>query len=235
VATESRERMSRMRRTIAARLTASWQEIPHVTGHYEADASALMRARAELAEAGGAPVPIEALLLRAVVPLLAEFPAFNAFVDGEEIVSYGSFDIAVAVDTPGGLLVPVVPAVETLGGAELAGRVRGLIERAAERKLMPDEMSGATFTVSNLGALGGGHAVSILPPKTSAFLSVGRARPTVRLGPEGPYELPMMPISVTVDHRLIDGGPVTRFAQRLVEQLQTMAPADYTTPFRASG
>jgi pyruvate dehydrogenase E2 component (dihydrolipoamide acetyltransferase) len=227
---DSRERMSRVRRTIAERMVRSASEIPHVTAHFEADATALLATRAELRSVLGEPVPVEALLARAVVPALATFPAFNAYVDGEDVVTYGRCDLGIALDTPAGLLVPVLRDVERMGAAALAVEVRRLMQRATARELLPDEMRGATCTISNLGALGGGHVTSILPPGTSAFLSFGRAKPVLRLAPDGPVEVPAMPISVTVDHRAIDGGPVMRFAARLIEQLEGMTPAAVSTP-----
>lgn len=220
---ESRKRMSRVRRTIAARMTESWNDVPRVTSFQETDASALIATKAALRDSLGRAVPIEAILLRVLAPLLREFPDFNAYVDGEEVVTYGACDVGIAVDTPGGLLLPVVREADRLGVAELADEVTRLTEGAQERKLLPEEMQGATFTLSNFGGLGGAHGSSILPLGTSAFLSVGRAKPTVVLDPEGqPRQVPMMPIDMTVDHRLIDGGPIMRFTNRLVEELSDL-------------
>jgi pyruvate dehydrogenase E2 component (dihydrolipoyllysine-residue acetyltransferase) len=222
---ESRQRMSRVRRTIAARMVESWNQVPRVTSFLEFDATSLLATRAALAESLGSPPPLEALLLRVVAPLLTEFPDFNAYVDGDDVVHYAEYDVGVALDTPAGLLLPVVRGVDELGIAGLAEEVLGLMERARERKLMPADMEGPTFTISNLGGLGGGHCTSILPLRTSTFLSVGRARPTVVLDDAGrPGTVPMTPLDVTIDHRLIDGGPVLRFSRRLIEELEALRP-----------
>jgi pyruvate dehydrogenase E2 component (dihydrolipoamide acetyltransferase) len=223
---ESRKRMSRVRRTIAGRMVESWSQVPHITSFQEFDASALLATRAALADSLDRPVPVEALLLVVLAPLLVEFPDFNAHVDGEEVVHHQVRDVGVALDTPAGLLLPVVRGIDRIGIEQVCDEVVSLMRRGRDRELLPDEMRGATFTVSNLGPLGGAHSVSILPPGTSAFLSVGRARSTVVLGEDGaPAAVPMMPLDVTVDHRLIDGGPLLRFTKQLIAALEGLQPA----------
>jgi len=221
---DERRRLSRVRRTIAARLVGSWQAIPHVTAHLEADGTAVMAARTALASESGLKIPFEAILLDAVAPLLREFPDFNAVVEGDEVVHHARCDIGIATDTPHGLLVPVVRDAHRRTVVELAQDVVRLAGAAQARELLPEAMAGSTFTVSNLGSLGGGWSVSVLPPGTSAFLSAGRARPTVRLRDGVPVEVPMIPLSITVDHRLIDGGPVIRFGTALIAALEGYAP-----------
>lgn len=222
---DQRRRLSRVRRTIAARLVGSWQAIPHVTAHLEADGAAVMAARAALAAESGLKIPFEAILIDAVAPVLRAFPDFNAVVEGDEVVHHARCDIGIATDTPHGLLVPVVRDADRLGVVALAQEVVRLAGAAQARELLPEAMAGSTFTVSNLGSLGGGWSVSVLPPGTSAFLSAGRARPTVRLRDGVPVEVPMIPLSITVDHRLIDGGPVIRFGSALIAALEAYAPS----------
>jgi pyruvate dehydrogenase E2 component (dihydrolipoamide acetyltransferase) len=223
--------MSRVRRTIAARMTESWSQVPRATMFQEVDATALLAARAAFREGLGRPVSIEAVLLRVLVPLLCEFPQFNAYVDGEDVVTYSAYDIGIAADTPAGVLLPVVKGADRLGLGDLADEITRLMAGARERRLLPDEMQGATFTLSNLGPLGGGHASTILPLRTSAFLSIGRARPTVMLDrDQRPAEVPMMPLDTTVDHRLIDGGAILRFTSRLVEEIENMTVDAFERP-----
>jgi pyruvate dehydrogenase E2 component (dihydrolipoamide acetyltransferase) len=228
--------MSRVRRTIAERMTESWNQVPRATMFQEIDATALIAARAALRDSLGRPISIDAVLLRVLVSLLQEFPQFNAYVDGEDIVTYHAYDIGIAVDTPAGVLLPVVKGVDQLGVAALADEIARLMEGAQERKLLPAEMQGATFTISNLGPLGGAHGSVILPLRTSAFLSVGRARPTVVLDQlQRPIEVPMMPVDMTVDHRVVDGAPILRFTSRLVEKLEAMSVEELEGPMAEDG
>jgi len=225
---ERRVRLPRIRRTIAAHLSRSWREIPHVTVFADVDAGALLRTRRLLEERRGGPLPLEALLVAAVVPLLEEFPEFNAFVDGDEVVYRSRRDVGIAVDTPDGLIVPVLRGADTLRLDELADRILELVSLAGSRRIPPEDASGQTFTVSNIGALGGGHGTPIIPSGTAAILSVGRAReaPAVRDG--AVVVAPLMPVSLSFDHRLIDGGLGQRFLAaleaNLTEPLRFLVP-----------
>jgi pyruvate dehydrogenase E2 component (dihydrolipoamide acetyltransferase) len=217
---EERVPLSRLRRTIAEHMTRSWREIPHVTTFGEADAARLLDARRELAARREGPVPLEAFLIRSVVPALGELPEFNASLDGSEIVLKRHFGIGVAVDTPEGLIVPVVRNAGQLSVEELADEVVRLAGAARERKLVPDDLAGLTFTISNIGAVGGGYGTPIIPHGTTAILSVGRAedRAVVR---EGRVAVaPIFPLSLSFDHRVIDGAMGRRFLARVVEELE---------------
>ncbi len=207
---EERVRLSRLRRTISEHLSRSWREIPHVTTFDDVDVGKLLEARRELTDRHGE-FPLEALVVLAVLPALSEFPEFNATLEGEDLVLKRHYDIGVAVDTPEGLIVPVVAKANELAPAELAAEVARLTEGASRRTLTPDEVRGATFTVSNIGAVGGGHGTPIVPYGTTAILSFGRAeeRPVVREGAVSVATL--MPLSLSYDHRVIDGGLGRRF------------------------
>jgi pyruvate/2-oxoglutarate dehydrogenase complex dihydrolipoamide acyltransferase (E2) component len=157
--------------------------------------------------------PVDAMVVYAVVPLLGEFPQMNARVDGDEAVYYGRYDVAVATDTPAGLMVPVVRDADRLTLDDLTSTIGSLMADARARRLMPDAMAGATFTVSNIGGFGGGFGNSILPPDTTALLSIGRA-------PTGMRPEPAFMLSLTVDHRLVDGGPAARFISAVADQLE---------------
>ena len=148
-----------------------------------------------------------------------EFPDFNSSIDGDDLVVFGHYDVGVAVDTPDGLLVGVVKAADTRTLLETAADVRRLAEAAKERKLKPAELSGQTFTISNIGALGGGFGTPIVPPGTTAILSVGKAaeRP---VADDGKVSIaPMLPLSLSYDHRVIDGGQGRRFMAVVLENL----------------
>jgi len=215
-----RVRMSPTRLAIARNLTRSWQEIPHVTTYGEADAELMLVERKRLADESGLQVPLEALLMHLVVPLLQEFPEFNATVDGDEVLYRKAYDIGFAVDTPSGLLVAVVRGLEELDVASTAAEIVRLASAARERKITAAEMRGATFTVSNIGAVGGRFGTPIIPYGTSAILSMGRAdlRPVVR---DGRLEVGrQFPLSLSYDHRIIDGAGGRAFMASLIGSIE---------------
>lgn len=215
-----RVRMSPLRRTIAERLARSWREIPHVTTYGEADAIAVLGERAALGEP-----PLEAVLVRRLLPLLERFPEFNASVDGDEIVYRLHYDIGVAVDTPDGLMVAVVRDAPRYDVAGLGAEITRLAAAARTRTATADELRGQTFTVSNIGAVGGRYGTPIVPLGTTAILSLGRAdpRPVVRnaeivIGRE-------FPLSLSYDHRAIDGAAGRSFMAALIEAVEAPAGA----------
>ncbi len=220
---EHRSTMSRLRRTIAANMSKSWAEIPHVTTFDDIDASRLMDVREALGVRHGAKIPVEALVIKAVVPALDAFPEFNATLDGDELVVHGTLDVGIAVDTPDGLLVTVVRDAGSKGILELASEVRRLGEGGKERKLTPDELSGQTFTISNIGAVGGGHGTPIVPYGTVGILSIGRARDEVIVSDGDLVIAPVMPLSLSYDHRVVDGGQGRRFMAMVMENLEEPA------------
>jgi pyruvate dehydrogenase E2 component (dihydrolipoamide acetyltransferase) len=215
--------MSRLRRTIAANMSKSWAEIPHVTTFDDVDATRLFDVRAALSERHDTRIPIEALVVRAVLPALHAFPEFNATLDGDDLLVHGSHDVGIAVDTPDGLLVAVIRDADSMGVLDLATEVGRLGKGARERKLTPDELTGQTFTVSNIGAVGGGHGTPIVPPGTTAILSIGRAKSKPIVDDGDLVIAPVMPLSLSYDHRVIDGGLGRRFMALLMENLEEPA------------
>lgn len=219
---DTRIRMSKLRRTIAERMTRSWSEVPHITSHDEIDATRLLELRATFAENSGRSLPIEAVIIKAVVPALVAFPEFNATLEGEDLILKGRYDVGLAVDTREGLIVPVVPGADRWSLPVLADRVAELARKARERTLTPEELAGGTFTVTNIGAVdqGFGHGFPIVPHGTTAILSVGRIqdRAVVRGGQV--VAAPMMPVDLSCDHRVIDGGQNRRFMNLLRENLE---------------
>jgi len=215
--------MSRLRRTIAANMEKSWAEIPHVTTFDDVDATRLLEVRRALGDRHGTKIPVEALVIKAVVPALEQFPEFNASLEGDELVLHSNKDIGIAVDTPDGLLVAVISDADDKSVMELAGEVRRLGEGARDRKLSPGELSGQTFTVSNIGAVGGGHGTPIVPYGTVGILSVGKARLRPVVYDEDLAIAPVMPLSLSYDHRVIDGAVGRRFMALVLENLEEPA------------
>lgn len=220
---DRRETMSRLRRTIAANMSKSWSEIPHVTTFDDVDATRLLEVRTALGERHGEKLPMEALVIRAVVPALDEFPEFNATLDGDDLIYHGAHDIGIAIDSPDGLLVAVIREAGQMGVLDLSGEIRRLGEKGKERTLAPDELGGQTFTVSNIGAVGGGHGTPIVPYGTTAILSVGRARERAIVRGGELVIAPVMPLSLSYDHRVVDGAQGRRFVAMVIENLEEPA------------
>jgi len=218
-----RIRLSKLRKTIAERMSQSWREIPHIFTRIEADASGFLEVRTTLSDVYNKKMPVEALLIRAVLPALKEFPEFNATLDGDELVLHKNYNISVAVDTDDGLVLPTVHGADQLGMLQLTNRLVDLLPRAVQRKASPNELSGGTFTVNNIGALGHLIGTSIIPYGTTAILSVGRAveKPIVRDG--GIVVAPMMEITLSFDHRVIDGGLAQKFMANVRRNIEEAA------------
>ena len=216
---DERRPLSKLRRTIAANMARSWSEIPHVTTFDEVDATRLLEVRSALGRRHNVQISLDALVAAAVIPSLAAFPGFNSTLDGDDLIVHGRVDLGVAVDTDQGLMVVVVKSAAGRSVLELSAEILRLAEGAKGRTLAPDELSGQTFTVSNIGAVGGGHGTPIVPYGTVGILSVGRAvqRPVAR---DGRVEIaPMMPLSLSYDHRVVDGGEGRRFMAMVLENL----------------
>jgi pyruvate dehydrogenase E2 component (dihydrolipoamide acetyltransferase) len=214
------EKFSMIRRTISDRLTQSWREIPHVFCRMEIDASRLSIVRKALAEELECKIPLEAILVKACLPALREFPHFNATLVEGGIKLHKHYNVGVAVDTETGLVVPVLKNAQDLSLRAMVSTLLDLLPRAANRKASPEELSGASFTVNNIGALGHLMGTSIIPHGTTAILSVGRAveKPVVR---DGVVEVaPVLELTLSFDHRAIDGGLAQRFMARIRENLE---------------
>jgi pyruvate dehydrogenase E2 component (dihydrolipoamide acetyltransferase) len=220
-ADDDRMPLSRLRRTIAEHMARSWREIPHVTAFAHADATRLLAWRAAARRDRDRSVPVEALLMAALVPLLHEHPEVNATLDGDALILHRRYDVGFAVDTPEGLTVAVVRGVDHLDLDALADEVDRLAEAVRSRTATPDDVAGATFTISNIGALGGGLGTPIIPLGTTAILAVGAVAPTPVVRDGAVVVVEMMPLSLSYDHRVIDGGAGQRFLAAVVERIES--------------
>jgi pyruvate/2-oxoglutarate dehydrogenase complex dihydrolipoamide acyltransferase (E2) component len=211
MAGSERVQLSKLRKTIAERMAQSWREIPHIFTRIEVDATGLLAARRSLSEVYGRKVPVEALLIRAILPALKAHPEFNATLDGDELLLHRHYSVSLAVDTPEGLVLPTVHQADRHSMEQLVAHVADLVPRAVERRASADELTGGTFTVNNIGALGNIRGTSIIPYGTTAILSICRAteKPVVR---DGEVRIrPIMEVTLSFDHRVIDGGLAQKF------------------------
>ena len=215
--------MTSKRRAIARHMAESWATIPHVTVQADIRAENLLHAREDHDDQK---VSLESIVAFAVMPLLRRYPEFNAVVRGDSIEYRQHLNLGVAVDTEGGLMVVVVRDADTLSLTDLDAEISRLAEGAQTGMLHPDEVVGQTFTISNIGALGGGHGTPIIPLGTSAIFSIGRAKeaPVVE---DGTLTVGLVaPADLSYDHRVIDGGLGQRFLSDLIRALETMGPSD---------
>jgi pyruvate dehydrogenase E2 component (dihydrolipoamide acetyltransferase) len=221
----SRERLTSMRLTIARRLSESKREIPHYRLLADLDLEAMAGRRAALV-ASGQRVSINDLLLQAVARALSEHPRLNAQYTGEELLGYTQVDLAVAVATPGGLVTPCIRDAARLSVAQIAATVRDLAERARAGRLTREEITGGTFTVSNLGMFGVRQFDAIINPPQVAILAVGalQARPVVRDGTIAVGQ--RMTVTLSSDHRVVDGADAAAFLATLSDIVANAAAGD---------
>ncbi len=221
-----REPMSRIRRTIAAQMAKSASTIPHVTNFDDADVTDLENIRKTIPqEYLGPEVKLSALpfVLRAVALALRQHPTLNASLDEErEQVVYKQYvHVGVAVDTPRGLVVPVLRNADQKGVFEIAREATALAARARAFEFSLDELRGGTFTVSNLGAVGGTYSTPIINHPEVAILLMGRSRWVLRLREGNVENRFMMPLSLSYDHRVVDGATAGRFLNSAIDYLQS--------------
>jgi len=216
--------LSRIRKLSGAFLHRNWVSIPHVTQHDEADITeleAFRKENAQVAEKGGFRLTMLAFLVKAAVNALKEFPEFNASLDrtGDNLIIKRYYHIGVAVDTPEGLLVPVLKDADRKGVFDLAKELAEISKAAREKKLRPDAMRGGTFSISSLGGIGGTAFTPIINAPEVAILGVARSqmRPVFKDGAFVPRL--MLPLSLAYDHRVIDGAAGARFTTYLASVL----------------
>jgi pyruvate dehydrogenase E2 component (dihydrolipoamide acetyltransferase) len=221
--------LSRIQKLSGANLHRNWVMIPHVTQFDEADITELESLRKESNESvekGGVKVTILAFLMRASIAALKKFPEFNASLDGESgemnLVMKKYYHLGFAVDTPNGLVVPVIRDVDQKGVLAIGHEMAALTVQAREGKLKAADMQGASFTISSLGGIGGTAFTPIINAPEVAILGISRAsmKPVYHDGKFVPRL--MLPLSLSYDHRVIDGATAARFTSMLGEVLADM-------------
>ena len=217
-----RQARSRIQKVSAANLARNWVMIPVVTYHDDADITDLEDFRVALNQEnqkGGAKITLLAFLIKAVVAALKKFPTLNSSLDGDDLILKKYFHIGFAVDTAGGLVVPVIRNADQKGIQELANETASLAMLAREGKLKPDQMQGASFTISSLGGIGGTYCAPIVNAPEVAVLAVNKS--AVKPVWDGKQFVPRLicPLSMTADHRVIDGALATHFTTHLTQLL----------------
>ena len=219
---------SRIRKISAPNLARNWVMIPHVTHNDEADITELEAWRKRLNQdqgPDGVKVTMVSFLVVASVAALKEFPDVNSSLDGDELILKRYYNIGFAADTPGGLVVPVIKNADQKGLLEIAAELGELSSRARQGKLAPADISGSTFTISSLGGIGGTSFTPIVNAPEVAILGVTRsALKPVWDGQEFVPRL-MLPLSLSYDHRVIDGAAAARFVVYLVGLLSDLRRA----------
>ncbi|MGA6926795.1 MAG: 2-oxo acid dehydrogenase subunit E2, partial [Desulfosarcina sp.] len=219
------EAMETVRRLTARGTAASWTTVPHVTQFDEADISgmtAFIDKKAQQAEKAGAKLTLTAILTRVCAAALNRFPRFNASIDmaNQRIVLKRYVHIGMAVDTPRGLLVPVIRDADRKSLIELAKVIGDLAQRARDKKIKPDELEGGTFTISNQGGIGGvGFTPIVLWPQV-AILGVSRSAIKPVYVEERFEPRTILPLALSYDHRMIDGADAARFLRWICDALE---------------
>ena len=209
-----RKDLSRIKKISAANLHRNWVMIPHVTNHDEADITDLEAFRVSTNkenEKSGVKVTMLAFLIKACVAALRKFPEFNSSLDGDQLVLKQYYHIGFAADTPNGLMVPVLKDADQKGIMQISHEMGELAKKARDGKLSPGEMSGACFTISSLGGIGGRYFTPIINAPEVAILGVCKS--TMEPVWNGSVFVPrlMLPLSLSWDHRVIDGAAAARF------------------------
>jgi pyruvate dehydrogenase E2 component (dihydrolipoamide acetyltransferase) len=223
--TVEKEQMRSIRRKTAEHLSQAWNVIPHVTQNDRADITELEKLRekfAKQAEAFGGKLTVTAVALKVIAAAMKKFPKFNCSidVDREEIIYKKYVHIGVAVDTEAGLLVPVIRNVDQKNVYQIAAEMGELSKRARERKLKPEEMEGGTFTITNLGGIGGTSFTPIVNLPEVAILGMSRSR-TEPVWVSDHFEpRTILPLSLSYDHRIIDGADAARYLRWVAEALE---------------
>lgn len=217
--------LSPLRQVIARRMTENWTTIPHVTQFDEADITGLLALRKKYVEAyekKGARLTVTSFVLKAVADTLKKHPFFNSSLDevAQEIVLKDYVHIGVAVDTEAGLIVPVLRDADKKDLVQLSKDLEELAAKARERKISGEELKGGTFTISNQGGIGGGHFTPIINKPEVAILGLGKGatKPVAR---DNKIEArTLLPLALSYDHRVIDGGAAARFIVDLVKAIE---------------
>jgi len=212
------------RAVIARRLTASWQERPQVTLFTEADAVHLLQVRQQLNDElaqSGEKVSLNALFIKICANSLSEHPLLNAYIEGDRIVQPANINIGIAVDTERGLVVPVIHQADQKPLRQINRELKEVIQRALQNRNQPQDLEDGTFSITNLGIYEIDGFTPLLNPPQTAILGIGRIRPKPAEQDGSLILRPQVTLSLSFDHRLVDGAPAARFLQhvkRLIEK-----------------
>jgi pyruvate dehydrogenase E2 component (dihydrolipoamide acetyltransferase) len=209
-----RQPLARIKKISGANLHRNWVMIPHVCNHDDADITELEAFRVQMNkenEKSGVKITMLAFLIKASVAALKKFPTFNASLDGDQLVLKQYFNIAFAADTPNGLVVPVIKDADKKGIVQISQEMGELAKKARDGKLTPAEMSGACFTISSLGGIGGRYFTPIINAPEVAILGVCKSRIEPVWDGKAFQPRLMQPMSLSWDHRVIDGAAAARF------------------------
>ena len=228
---ERREPFTGVRKTIADAMVESKYSAPHVTHHDEVDVTDLVEAREQLkprAEDRGIRLTYMPFVMKAVVAALQEYPEMNAVIDeeNEEVVYRDYYNIGVATATDVGLMVPVVDDADRKGLLQLSSEMNEVVQKARERTISPDELRGSTFTITNVGGIGGEYATPILNYPEAGILALGEIKRKPRVvvdeetGEESIEPRSVLTLSLSFDHRLIDGAVGAQFTNTVMEYLE---------------
>ena len=216
--------LTQIRRVVAQRLTESKQQVPHYYLTIDVDMSKLGETRAKLNETlakQGGKVSVNDFVVKASALALREVPEMNASWHGDYIRQYGSVDMSIAVQTERGLFVPVVRAAHAKGLGTISQEIRELAGRAKEGKLHPSEMSGGTFSISNLGMFGVKQFSAVINPPQAGILAVGAPRDEVVMTPDGGFRTaPLVSVTLSADHRVVDGVAGARWLQAFKKYME---------------
>jgi pyruvate dehydrogenase E2 component (dihydrolipoamide acetyltransferase) len=227
----SKKPMSSLRKVISRRMVENWNAIPHVTQFDDADISGLLELRKKYVaayEAKGARLTVTSFVLKAVVNALKKHPIFNSSLDEatQDIVFKEYYHIGIAVDTEAGLIVPVIRDVDKKSLLEISKDLEELAKKARDRKVSADELKGGTFTISNQGGIGGAHFTPIVNKPEVAILGLGKGALKAVVKDNAVTPRMMLPIGLSYDHRLIDGGTAARFTVDLIQTIENFNEAD---------
>ncbi len=220
----TKKALTPIRLAISDAMVRSWTTIPHVTQFDDLDITKAMALRKQFAadyEKKGAKLTLTPLVIRAIIQALKKHPIFNSSLDenSKEIVTKDYFHIGIAVDSEHGLMVPVIRDADKKSLLEISLELEKLAEKVRTRKITAEEMQGGTFTISNQGGIGGRHFTPIINKPEVAILGMGR-------GFSSPDGKTLMPIGLSYDHRVIDGGSAARFVVALAESLAGLTDKD---------
>ena len=223
--TVRKEKLETVRRLTAENTSTAWRIVPHVTQFDEADITdvqAFIARHGKQAEKQGGKLTLTAVLMKVCAAALVRFPAFNASIDpaNDQMIYKDYVHIGLAVDTPRGLLVPVIRDVQDKGIIDLAVAIGDVAQRARDKKIKPDEFEGATFTISNQGGIGGTAFTPVVVWPQAAILGISRGR-RMLVEKEGEFvPRTILPLSLSYDHRIVDGADAARFMDWICRSLE---------------